>query len=95
MFHGLIPKKTRQLAFHMSTMNNLPIPEKWQAEKMAGEDWMTTFLSRHPDLSIRSAEAISLARATALNMKRMLHLIYNGHCYPGTQLPRHTYSKLR
>ena len=41
--------------------------EKWQSEKMAREDWMTGFLSRNLNLSIRSPEATSLSRATAFN----------------------------
>ena len=36
MFHGLTPKKTRQLSFQMPILNNLTMPDKWHAKKMAG-----------------------------------------------------------
>lgn len=34
---------------------------------MAGQDWVKSFLSRHPDLSIREPEATSGARAMGFN----------------------------
>ena len=67
MFHGLTPQKTRQLAFEMAVVNKMKMPQQWLENRVAGEDWMTSFLKRHPTLSIRSPEATSLARATAFN----------------------------
>lgn len=34
---------------------------------MAGQDWFSSFMKRHPDLSIRSAQPTSLSRATSFN----------------------------
>ena len=67
MFHGLTPQKTRQLAFQMALINGLKMPETWESNHMAGEAWLSGFLSRHPNLAIRTPEATSLARAAAFN----------------------------
>lgn len=39
----------------------------WKKEEMAGKEWLRSFKSRHPDLSMKKPEACSLARATAFN----------------------------
>ncbi|KAJ8019461.1 hypothetical protein HOLleu_41073 [Holothuria leucospilota] len=65
MFHGLTPKNTRKLAYEIAVQNNMRIPEKWHENQMAGCDWMSGFLKRHSELSIRNPEATSLARATS------------------------------
>jgi len=67
MFHGLTPKHARKLAYEMAMLNKLNVPEKWVEESSAGADWLNGFLHRHQQLSIRSPEAMSLARATAFN----------------------------
>lgn len=40
-------------------------------EQKAGYDWLQLFLSRHPDLSIRKAEGLSMARSLALNKEEV------------------------
>ena len=67
MFHGLTPKHVRKLAYEMACINKRNVPQKWVEETSAGADWFTGFLHRHPNLSVRSPEATSLARATAFN----------------------------
>lgn len=69
MYHGLTPKSTRRLAYEFAEKNRLKIPEQWKANKMAGRDWFTGFMSRHLDLSIRAPEATSLARISSFNKK--------------------------
>lgn len=38
---------------------------------MAGKDWLTSFLERHPSLSIRRPQATSLSHATSFNKKNV------------------------
>lgn len=67
MYFGLSAKETRGLAFYFAKKLNLKVPASWEAARMAGEDWLTSFLKRHRTLSIRKPEATSLARATSFN----------------------------
>lgn len=67
MFHGLTPRSVRKLAYEMACINNLKTPAKWAEKQEAAEDWFTSFMKRHTNLSVRSPEATSLARATAFN----------------------------
>ncbi|XP_071577142.1 uncharacterized protein [Temnothorax nylanderi] len=67
MYFGLSAKETRGLAFDLANKLNLKVPASWEAARMAGEDWLSSFLKRHPMLSIRKPEATSLARATSFN----------------------------
>ncbi|XP_064482894.1 tigger transposable element-derived protein 6-like [Ornithodoros turicata] len=38
-----------------------------KSKREAGKDWFQSFLRRHPDLSIRKSEGLSLARAEGMN----------------------------
>ena len=67
MYYGLTPKSLRRLAFEYARKNNIVTPATWNANKMAGKDWLTGFLRRNTSLSIRSPEATSLARMTSFN----------------------------
>ena len=67
IFHGLSSKMTRELAYEYAIANKAPVPESWDREKKAGKDWLTGFLDRQRDLSLRSPEATSLARMTSFN----------------------------
>jgi hypothetical protein len=63
---GLTMRDLRCLAYQLAQRNNLP--HKFRNEKcMAGEDWVKSFLTRHPNLSIREPEATSGARAMGFN----------------------------
>lgn len=66
-FHGLTPKSFRELCYKVAKANGMTYPAKWDEEKIAGREWHFGFMRRHPDLSLRQAEATSLARATAFN----------------------------
>lgn len=68
MKYGLSKKGVRLLAYKFAVANNKKIPDNWEAEKIAGEQWMRHFLKRHGNtLSIRKPEATSLSRSTSFN----------------------------
>lgn len=45
----------------------MTVPPKWFENGHAGKDWFTNFMRRHPNLSIRTPEATSYARAVNFN----------------------------
>ena len=67
MFHGLITKNVRTLAYEMAFLNRIEVPATWTDNQIAGRECLFGFLRRHETLAIRQPEATSLARATAFN----------------------------
>lgn len=67
IFYGLTPKDVRTLAYNCAMKFNIKSPDNWHENKMAGKDWLTGFLRRNQQLSIRKPEATSLGRATSFN----------------------------
>ena len=67
IYFGLSPTEVRVLAYQCATQYAIPMPLSWSKMGRAGCDWFTGFLKRHPSLSIRTAEATSIGRATAFN----------------------------
>ena len=77
MFYGLSVKQTRRLAWEYAKANASIFPESWNTNKEAGLDWYYDFLKRNPELSLRSPEATSIARATAFNLHNVNHFFNN------------------
>ena len=69
MFHGLGCKAVRILAYEYATRLGINVPDSWNCGKISGRDWMSGFMSRHKNLSLRSPEATSIARAHGFNKK--------------------------
>lgn len=67
IYFGLSRKDLRKLAFDLTTRYNLTRPNSWDTNSMAGIEWLRGFLDRNPQLSVRCAQATSLARATSFN----------------------------
>lgn len=68
--HGfpLTRDNLRNLAYNFA--NQLGLKHNFNNNtKKAGYDWLHLFLSRHPDLTIRKAEDMSIARSLAMNRK--------------------------
>lgn len=67
IYYGLTPYETRKLAYQFAIKSNNAMPSPWKTKLLAGEDWLGSFLKRHPSLSIRTPQATSLSRATSFN----------------------------
>jgi hypothetical protein len=70
-FFGLTTIQVRKLAFQIAEKMEFHITNK--DEKHAGKDWLAGFLSRIPELSLRTSESTSLARASSFNTKMWKH----------------------
>lgn len=67
MFHGLGTAAVRKLAYEYAVAMNKTMPDGWEKNKRAGEEWLAGFVKRHDDMSLRSPEATSMARAMGFN----------------------------
>ncbi|XP_023240420.1 uncharacterized protein LOC111638880 [Centruroides sculpturatus] len=68
IFFGLLPEEVRKLAYECAQkFNASDIPPSWHENKKAGPDWLTGFLKRNPQLSIRAPESTSASRASSFN----------------------------
>ena len=45
----------------------MKIPNSWVAAKKARRDWLSGFMKRHPNLTLRTPESTLLSRATSFN----------------------------
>ena len=71
IFYGYTSKDVRCHVYECAVQYKIKIPESWTENKMAGKEWMTSFLKRNPKLSIRKPEATSLGRATPFNAENV------------------------
>jgi len=67
MGHGLTRDRCAELAYQCAIENQLSIPRSWHEKKAAGKDWVSSFLKRHPSLSLRKSQGCSMHRASAFN----------------------------
>jgi transposase-like protein len=68
--YGLSPGDVRQIVYKYCEKNG--ITNNFSRETaMAGRYWLDGFLSRHPELSIRHAEAVSIQRAIGFNKPKV------------------------
>ncbi|XP_065315207.1 uncharacterized protein LOC135924087 [Gordionus sp. m RMFG-2023] len=64
---AVMGKTIRGFAYQLAKEYGKSFPESWTTNGMAGEDWFMGFRKRHSQLSIRTPEATSLARAYGFN----------------------------
>lgn len=55
------------MSFELATKYKAKIPDTWISNETAGKEWFRSFLNRNPELSVRTAQATSLSRATSFN----------------------------
>ncbi|CAK1602061.1 unnamed protein product [Parnassius mnemosyne] len=67
VFFGLTRDEFKNLVYTYAKKNNLSYPKSWDKYEKAGDDWLQSFLSRHTDITLRTAEATSVARAKGFN----------------------------
>ncbi|KAJ8049297.1 hypothetical protein HOLleu_01980 [Holothuria leucospilota] len=87
---GLTTKDVRRLAYDFA--NQMGIKHRFNTNnKMAGYDWLSGFMSRHPELAIRKPEAMNIARAVGFNRPQVEKFfdVYRG------VLTSHEYSDAR
>jgi len=65
---GLTANDIRRMAFEFAVQNNTPKASLFNADKkIAGLDWYSAFMERHPEITFRKSQAISFARAQCMN----------------------------
>lgn len=70
---GLSIKEVRGLAYEFAVKNKVPKSTMFNSStQLAGWDWYRAFMHRNPELSVRTAESISYARAQCLNKPVMM-----------------------
>jgi hypothetical protein len=63
---GLTITDVRHLVYMYCEKNGKPHPFKSESQ-LAGKDWFYSFLKRHPDISLRKPEEVSIQRALGFN----------------------------
>ena len=70
IYFRLSPKECGKLAYRLAEANSIEIPKSWYDKQQAGPDWLTSFLKRYRQLSLRAPESTSLARESNFNKKK-------------------------
>ena len=71
LYYGLSTNEVKSLAYEYAAKLGSKIPNSWVAAKKAGSDWLSGFMKRHPNLTLRTPESASLSRATSFNRRNV------------------------
>lgn len=77
VFFGLTKEDFKSLAYEFADKNSLAYPLSWGIHKKAGEDWLAGFLRRNLDISLRTPEPTSIARARGFNRPQVQRFYQN------------------
>lgn len=69
-FYGLTIRDIRQVAFQLAVKNDINHPFGLTTG-LAGKKWLYNFLRRHPEISLRSPQSISFARAKGFTKEKV------------------------
>lgn len=90
-FYGITLTELRRLAYELA--ENLKIKHSFNKDKkMAGEDWVSSFIKRNPTISLRKPSATSLNRVLAFNISEVdiffsnLNEVYKKQSFPATRV---------
>lgn len=75
-FYGITREKLAQVAFEFAERQRAPHTFS-RTKRCAGPDWVRAFLKRHPDVSIRQAENMSLTRLESVSKNNLRHFYDN------------------
>ena len=67
LYYGVSTNEVKSLAYEYASKPGLKIPNSWVAAKKPGSDWLSVFMKRHPNLTLRTPESTLLSRATSCN----------------------------
>lgn len=70
LFHGNSPSDVIRMAYQFAELNGIAHNFN-KTRQMAGKDWLTSFLQRQNDLSIRTPEPTSLARVAGFTERKV------------------------
>ena len=67
-FYGLPIREFRRMVYvYAIACGSQSIPEAWETEQMATRDWYYAYMSHHPNLVLKAAEGMSIARIVGFN----------------------------
>lgn len=87
MCYGITIRELRTMASEYAIKYKIKCPQIWKDNGVAGRDWYEGFMKRHPRLTIRTPEQISMARAKAFIKENVdsfftnLGIVYDSHHY--------------
>jgi len=73
------PETIRKAIHRYVIINQIPHP--WKHKGLAGEDCFSSFMKRHPNVSLRKSEGLSRARAEEINKEVVSDILTVEICY--------------